>query len=59
MRQSTTLGIDTATQVFQLHGVDAQGNGVLHKRVTCQQLLPLLAQLPPCLGGLEACGGSP
>ena len=58
MRQITTLGIDTAKQVFQLHGVDAQGNVVLHKRVTRKQVLPLLAQLPPCLVGLEACGGS-
>jgi transposase len=58
MRQITTLGIDTAKQVFQLHGVDAQGNVVLHKRVTRMQVLPLLAQLPPCLVGLEACGGS-
>src|SRR5919202_5570868 len=58
MRQITTLGIDTAKQVFQLHGVDAQGNTVLHKRVTRKQVLPLLAQLPPCLVGLEACGGA-
>jgi uncharacterized protein (TIGR03083 family) len=58
MRQITTLGIDTAKQVFQLHGVDVQGNVILHKRVTRKQVLPLLAQLPPCLVGLEACGGS-
>jgi transposase len=58
MRQITTLGLDTAKQVFQLHGVDAQGNVMLHKRLTRKQLLPLLAQVPPCLIGLEACGGS-
>jgi len=58
MTQITTLGIDTAKQVFQLHGVDAHGNVVLHKRITRKQVLPLLAQLPPCLVGLEACGGS-
>ena len=58
MPQVSTLEIDTAKQVFQLHGVDAQGNVVLHKRVTRKQLLPLLAQLPPCLVGLEACGSS-
>jgi hypothetical protein len=34
MAQITTLGIDTAKQVFQLHGVDAHGNVVLHKRIT-------------------------
>ena len=58
MRQITTLGIDTAKQVFQLHGVDAQGNTVLHKRMSRKQVLPLLAQLPPCLVGLEAQGSS-
>jgi transposase len=58
MRQITTLGIDTAKQVFQLHGVDAQGNTVLHQRMSRKQVLPLLAQLPPCLVGLEACGGA-
>src|SRR5215472_14557323 len=57
-RQITTLGIDTAKKVFQLPGVDAYGNVVLHKRITRKQVLPLLAQLPPCLGGLEACGGA-
>jgi transposase len=54
MGQISTLGIDTAKQVFQLHGVDAHGNVVLHKRVSRKQLVPLLAQLPPCLVGLEA-----
>jgi transposase len=58
MAQMTTLGIDTAKQVLQLHGVDAQGKVVLHKRVTRKQVVPLLAQLPPCLVGLDACGGS-
>ena len=52
MRQISTLGIDTAKQVFQLHGVDAQGNVVLHKRVSRKQVLPLLGdvliQLIPC-----------
>jgi len=53
-----TLGLDTAQQVCHRHGVDAQGNVVLHKRVTRPPLFPVLAQWPPCLGGLEAWGGS-
>jgi len=40
MRQITTLGIDTAKQVFQLHGVDAQGNVVLHKPTVCSSFAP-------------------
>ena len=58
MRQISTRGIDTAKQVFQRHGVDQQGHVVLHKRISRTQVLPLLAQFPPCLVGLEACGGS-
>jgi transposase len=58
MRQISTLGIDMATQVFQLHRVDQQGHVVLHKRIARNQGLPLLAQFPPWLVGLEACGGS-
>jgi transposase len=56
--QVTTLGIDLAKRVFQLHGVDKHGKVVLHKRMSREQLLPFVANLPPCLVGLEACGGA-
>lgn len=52
------LGIDLAKNSFQLHGVDEQGNRVLKKKLTRKQLLAFIAQLPPCLIGLEACGGA-
>lgn len=51
----STLGIDLAKSVFQLHGVAADGEVVLQKRVRRSALLPTLAALPPCLIGLEAC----
>ena len=53
----TTLGIDLAKHVFQLHGVDARGRAVLSRRVKRGQLLEVVASLPPCVIGMEA-GGS-
>jgi transposase len=54
----TTLGIDIAKNVFQLHGTDSQGNVVLRKRLRRDQLLAYMHNLVPCLVGIEACGGA-
>ena len=54
----TTLGIDIAKSVFQLHGVDAAGQTVLRKRLRRNQVLEFMSQLPRCLVGIEACGTS-
>ena len=54
---STTLEIDLAKNVFQLHGVDARGRAVLSRRVKRNQLVHTVATLPPCVIGMEA-GGS-
>ena len=54
----TTLGIDVAKHVFQLHGVDARGRAVLSRRVKRQQLLDTVANLPACVIGMEACGSA-
>jgi transposase len=54
----TVLGIDLAKNSFQLHGVDEKGNRVLKKKLTRKQLVAFIAQLPPCLIGIEACGGA-
>lgn len=53
-----TLGLDIAKRVFQLHGVDAQGNVVLQKKIGREVVLSFVANLPPCLIGMEACSGS-
>lgn len=58
MRKVTTLGIDLAKAVFQLHGVDEQGKVVLRRVVRRGQLMQTIAQLAPCLIGIEACGGA-
>lgn len=56
--QVTTVGIDIAKHVFQLHGVSATGEVLLRKRLRRAELLPFLQQLKPCLVGMEACGTS-
>ncbi|MCO7262576.1 IS110 family transposase, partial [Dickeya zeae] len=56
--QVSTLGIDLAKNVFQLHGVDNSGKTVLRKRLTRNAFLPFLAQLSPCLIGMEACASA-
>jgi transposase len=54
-----TLGIDLAKNVFALHGVDATGRAVLVRpSVARGKLLELIAALPPCLIGMEACSGA-
>jgi transposase len=57
-RELKVLGIDLAKQSFQLHGVDGQGSIVLRKKLSRNQLSAFVANLPPCLIGLEACGGA-
>lgn len=52
------LGIDIAKRVFQLHGTDAKGKPILKKRINRDQLLKFIANIPPCLIGMEACSGS-
>jgi transposase len=51
----TTLEIDLAKNVFQLHGVDERVAVLLRLQLRRGQLLRTLAQLPPCLIGMEAC----
>ncbi len=54
----TTLGIDLAKSVFQLHGVDAEGAVVLRKKLRRGAVLAFLSELSPCLIGMEACASS-
>jgi hypothetical protein len=55
MKQVTTMGLDPAKAVFQVHGVDALGAVTLRRAVRRRQVLAFLAKLPPCLVGMEAC----
>lgn len=58
MGDITTVGIDLAKNVFALHGVDGSGRVVLRRTVRRERLAPLVAQLPACLIGMEACTGA-
>lgn len=54
----TTVGIDLAKNVFAVHGVDQNGKTVLIKPKVSRAALPeLIASLPPCVIGMEACSG--
>ena len=54
----TTIGLDLAKSVFQVHGVDATGQVVVRRSLRRAQMLPFFAKLPSCLVGMEACGTS-
>lgn len=58
MDQVSVVGLDLAKSVFQVHGVNAQGEVVLRRRLTRGQLLKLFEKLPPCLVGMEACASA-
>lgn len=54
----TTVGIDLAKNVFQVHGVDERGKTVLKRQLKRDQVGPFFANLPACLIGMEACGSA-
>ena len=59
MKQNpSVLGIDLAKRIFHLVGMDDAGHVVLRKRLTRDALMPYIAQLPPAVIGMEACGGA-
>lgn len=55
MGEITTVGLDLAKSVFQVHAIDAQGRVVVRRQVRRPQLVKFFAGLPPCLIGMEAC----
>src|SRR3974377_869441 len=55
MGEVSTIGLDIAKSVFQVHGVDSDGVVVIRKRVSRAKVLAFFASLPPCLIGIEAC----
>jgi transposase len=54
----TTVGIDLAKSVFQIHGVDERGKTLLRKQLKRSEVLKFFANLPACLIGMEACGSA-
>ena len=54
----TTVGIDLAKNLFQLHGVNEHGKVVIKKQLRRDQMAEFFVTLPPCLVGMEACGSA-
>src|SRR6202158_1903269 len=53
--QITTIGLDIAKNVFQVHGIDAKEKVVVRKQLRRSQVIAFFKALPPCLIGMEAC----
>ena len=58
MQKITTIGLDIAKSVFQVHGVDAQGKVVIRRQLRRRYVLAFFQKLSPCLVGIEACASS-
>jgi transposase len=58
MNEIITIGVDLAKSVFQLHGVDGEGQVVLRRQLRRSQMLEFFQGVPGCLIGLEACAGA-
>ena len=54
----TTIGLDLAKNVFQVHGADAHGTPLLRKQLRRAQMAEFFAQQSPCVVAMEACGGA-
>jgi len=58
MNKISVIGLDLAKNVFQLHGIDRDGEVIVRKQLKRSQLRQFFAKLEPCLIGMEACGGA-
>ena len=58
MSTVTTIGLDIAKSVFQVHGISASGEVLIRRQVRRGQVLKFFASLPPCLIGIEACASA-
>jgi transposase len=58
MQTVTTIGLDMATSVFQVRGVDAVGQVVIRRQLKRRYALAFFKRLPPCLVSIEACASS-
>jgi transposase len=55
MNKVSTIGLDLAKSVFQVHGVDGSGEVVIRRQLKRRQVIPFFDKMPPCLVGVEAC----
>ena len=54
--QTATIGLDIAKRGFQAHGAGATDKAILRRKLQRAEVLAFFTSLPPCLGGIEACG---
>src|SRR5271154_2551187 len=58
MQAITTIGLDIAKSVFQVHGIDAEGKVLIRRQLKRRYVLAFFQKQPPCLVGIEACASS-
>src|SRR5690348_9288998 len=58
MQSVSTIGLDIAKSVFQVHGVDGAGQVLIRRKLKRRYVLTFFQKLPPCLVGIEACASS-
>jgi transposase len=58
MQAVTTIGLDIAKSVFQVHGIDAEGKVIVRRQLKRRYVLAFFQRLPPCVVGIEACASS-
>src|SRR5277367_49229 len=58
MQAITTIGLDIGKSVFQVHGIDAEGNVIVRRQLKRRSVTAFFHKLPPCLVGIEACASS-
>ena len=57
MNEAITIGVDLAKNVFQVHGIDAEGGVIIRRQLRRGQMLPFFKKQPPCLVGMESANG--
>jgi transposase len=58
MKKISTIGLDLAKRVFQVHGIDDQGQLIVQKQLQRSEMIAWFSKLAPCLIGVEACATS-
>lgn len=58
MKETATVGLDLARNVFHVHAVDGAGSVVIRRQIRRAQMLLFFSRLAPCLIGMEACAGA-
>jgi transposase len=58
MQGIMTIGLDIAKSVFQVHGIDTEGNVIIRRQLKRRYVLPFFQKLPTCVVGIEACASS-